>query len=38
LGVYLVRGLGTPFWIALILTILAWLPGAAYALYEVLRR
>ncbi|MFA6922933.1 MAG: YqaE/Pmp3 family membrane protein [Bacteroidales bacterium] len=35
LAVYLVRGIGTPFWIDLVLTLLFWLPGIIYALFVV---
>ncbi len=38
LGVYLDRGMGRDFWIAAGLTCLAWVPGAAYALWTVLAR
>ncbi len=37
LAVYLVAGLGTEFWIDLILTLLFWLPGMIYAIIVVLR-
>ncbi|MBR3980129.1 MAG: YqaE/Pmp3 family membrane protein [Bacteroidales bacterium] len=36
LAVFLNNGLGTEFWIDLILTILGWLPGMIYALLLVL--
>jgi uncharacterized membrane protein YqaE (UPF0057 family) len=36
LGVFLDRGIGRDFWIAAGLTCLAWLPGAAFALWTVL--
>jgi uncharacterized membrane protein YqaE (UPF0057 family) len=36
LGVYLERGLGSHFWIAAALTLLAYLPGVAFALYSIL--
>lgn len=36
LGVFLARGIGGAFWLSCLLTLLAWLPGAAYALYIVL--
>lgn len=36
LAVYLLRGIGTEFWISLILTLLFWLPGIIYALYLIL--
>jgi uncharacterized membrane protein YqaE (UPF0057 family) len=38
LGVFLDRGIGRDFWIAAGLTCLAWLPGAAFALWTVLAR
>ena len=37
LGVYLARGAGRDFGIACGLTLLGWLPGAAFALWTVLR-
>jgi uncharacterized membrane protein YqaE (UPF0057 family) len=37
LGAYLARGAGRDFWIACGLTLLGWLPGAAFALWSVLR-
>ena len=37
LGVYLVRGAGRAFAIACGLTLLGWLPGAAFALWTVLK-
>ena len=36
LGVFLARGLGGAFWLTCLLTLLAWLPGAVFALYVVL--
>lgn len=36
LAVFLARGIGTEFWISLILTILGWLPGVIYSLLVVL--
>lgn len=36
LAVYLHSGIGTPFWISLILTLLFWVPGVIYALLVVL--
>lgn len=33
LAVLVKEGLGTNFWISLILTILAWVPGVIFALY-----
>lgn len=35
LGVYLDRGLGPYFWISLVLTLLAFVPGLLFALYTV---
>ena len=37
LGVYLARGAGRDFLIACGLTLLGWLPGAAFALWTMLR-
>lgn len=37
LGVYLRRGIGRDFWIATVLTLIAFLPGVAFALWSVLR-
>ncbi len=36
LAVYLVDGFGTRFWMGLVLTILAWVPGVLFALWVVL--
>lgn len=36
LAVYLVSGIGTQFWISIVLTILAWVPGILHALWVVL--
>lgn len=36
LAVFLHSGIGTPFWISLILTLLFWVPGVIYALLVVL--
>jgi len=36
LAVYLVEGISTRFWIGLVLTILAWVPGVLFALWVVL--
>ncbi len=36
LAVFLARGIGTEFWISLILTLFLWLPGVIYALLIVL--
>ena len=35
LAVFLARGIGTEFWISLVLTILFWFPGMIYALLVV---
>ncbi|HEY6161070.1 MAG TPA: YqaE/Pmp3 family membrane protein [Bacteroidia bacterium] len=32
LAVYLAKGVGTPFWVDLILTLFFWIPGIIYAL------
>jgi uncharacterized membrane protein YqaE (UPF0057 family) len=37
LGTYLARGPGRDFWITCGLTLLAYLPGAGFALWQVLR-
>ena len=37
LAVFLERGLGSSFWIAVVLTLLWWLPGIAFALAVVLK-
>lgn len=36
LAVFLTRGLGRAFWISVLLTIIGFVPGAAYALFVVL--
>ena len=36
LAVFLARGIGTDFWINVVLTILAWVPGVLHALWVVL--
>ena len=36
LAVFLVKGIGTDFWISVVLTILAFLPGVLHALWVVL--
>lgn len=38
LGVFLQVGLGTQFWINVILTILGYIPGIIHALYIILSR
>lgn len=35
LAVFLHRGLKAQFWLCLLLTLLAWLPGVIYAFYVV---
>lgn len=37
LGVFILRGLGTEFWISVVLTLIGWLPGVIYALIVILR-
>ena len=37
LGVFLGRGLGRDFWIAVILTLIGWLPGIVFALVALVR-
>ncbi|HPD54609.1 MAG TPA: YqaE/Pmp3 family membrane protein [Bacteroidia bacterium] len=37
LAVFLKFGIGTEFWISLILTLIFWLPGVIYALIVVTR-
>ena len=37
LGVFLGRGLGRDFWIAVVLTLVGWLPGVVFALVALLR-
>ncbi|URW75348.1 YqaE/Pmp3 family membrane protein [Sphingomonas donggukensis] len=37
LGVFLKRGLGQEFWIAVILTLIGFVPGLIFALWIVLR-
>lgn len=38
LGVFLQVGLGTQFWINVILTLLGYIPGIIHALYVILSR
>ncbi|WP_419814114.1 YqaE/Pmp3 family membrane protein [Glacieibacterium sp.] len=38
LGVFLARGIGTDFWINVVLTLLGWLPGVIHALWVVLSK
>ncbi|WP_036766515.1 YqaE/Pmp3 family membrane protein [Parvularcula oceani] len=38
LGVFLQEGLGTQFWINVILTLLGYVPGIIHALYIILSR
>ncbi|MES2336725.1 MAG: YqaE/Pmp3 family membrane protein [Pseudomonadota bacterium] len=37
LGVFLKRGIGGPFWISIVLTLIAFFPGMIYALWIVLK-
>lgn len=37
LGVFLKRGIGGEFWISVVLTLTAFVPGMIYALWVVLR-
>lgn len=37
LAVFMRRGLRSEFWLCLILTLLAWIPGVIYAIYVVSR-
>lgn len=37
LGVFLVRGLTPAFWIAVILTLIGWVPGVIFALVILLK-
>ena len=37
LGVWLVRGIGPAFWVSLLLTCLAYIPGMIFSLAAVLR-
>lgn len=37
LGVFLARGLGTWFWIDVVLTIVGWVPGVIFALVVLLK-
>ena len=37
LAVFLKRGIGGPFWISIILTLIAFVPGVIYALWIVLK-
>ncbi|AHE56772.1 YqaE/Pmp3 family membrane protein [Sphingomonas sanxanigenens] len=36
LGVFLTRGIGRDFWIDVILTLLAYVPGVVYALWVII--
>ncbi|MBW4650375.1 MAG: YqaE/Pmp3 family membrane protein [Kastovskya adunca ATA6-11-RM4] len=38
LGVFLQVGIGTDFWINLLLTFLGYIPGIAHALWVILRK
>ena len=37
LGIFLARGLGTPFWVGMLLTLIGWIPGIVFALVVVLQ-
>ncbi len=37
LGVFLGQGLGRNFWISVVLTLIAWVPGVLFALVVLLR-
>ncbi|WP_174273367.1 YqaE/Pmp3 family membrane protein [Sphingomonas bacterium] len=37
LGTFLVRGIGTAFWVTVLLTLVGWLPGVVFALLVMLR-
>ena len=37
LGIFLARGLGTPFWVGTLLTLIGWVPGIAFALVVLFR-
>lgn len=37
LGVFLGRGLGRDFWIAVVLTLIGWVPGVVFVLVALLR-
>ncbi len=37
LGVFLRQGIGRDFWITVVLTVIGWVPGVAYALFVILR-
>jgi uncharacterized membrane protein YqaE (UPF0057 family) len=37
LGVFLAHGLGTTFWISVVLTVVGWLPGVIFALVALFR-
>ncbi len=36
LGVFLARGIGTDFWINVVLTLILWIPGVLHALWVVI--
>ena len=38
LGVFLQEGLGTHFWINIILTLLGYIPGIVHAIYIIIKR
>lgn len=37
-GVFMTFGLGSTFWINLLLTILGWLPGSIHAVWAIVKR
>lgn len=37
LGIFLARGLGTAFWIGVVLTLIGWVPGVLFALVVLFR-
>ncbi|WCT73350.1 YqaE/Pmp3 family membrane protein [Sphingomonas naphthae] len=37
LGTFLARGLGPAFWVTVLLTIIAWIPGMIFALVVILK-
>lgn len=38
LGVFLQEGIGTQFWINVVLTLLGWVPGLVHAVWIIARR
>lgn len=35
LGIFLARGIGTAFWIGILLTLVGWVPGVIFALVAI---